>query len=75
MENGLQLTHDLLEPAYPVAEPLIDDRLDSVGVEVVANPNLLEPLADAVDAADPLLHSHRIPRHVIVDENTAGLEV
>ena len=32
-------------------------------------------LADPVDAADPLLDPHRVPRQVVVDEEVAELEV
>ena len=33
------------------------------------------PLAEPVDAPDPLLHPHRVPGHVVVDEGAAELEV
>ena len=32
-------------------------------------------LPEAVDAPDPLLDPHRVPRHVVVDQGAAELEV
>jgi len=58
-----------------ILEAVIDQSLHGVLNEVVPDPHLLEPLSDAVDPPDPLLDAHRVPGHVIVDENPARLKV
>jgi len=37
--------------------------------------HLLVGLADTVDTANALLHPHRVPGHVVVDQGSAELEV
>ena len=41
----------------------------------VDNPDAWVALSKAVNAPDALLHSHRVPRHVVVDQGAAELEV
>src|SRR5208337_4315587 len=74
-ENGLKLADDVLERPDPVIEPLVDRRFDGLVVEVVADPDTGVHLADAVDTTDALLNAHRVPRHVVVDQHAARLEV
>ena len=75
VQDGLERPDHILEPADPGAEPLVDSRFDGVLEKVVLDMDLLVALADPVDAPDPLLDPHGVPRHVVVDEDPAGLKV
>src|SRR3989449_570841 len=73
-EDQVQLAHHQLEQLDLPVEQLEDIRLDRPGGGQVHDVDLAR-LPDAVQAADALLHHHRVPRQVVVHEHIAELEV
>ena len=71
----MQATNVFREQAVPFPKRHVDIRLHAVPVVEVHDPDGLELLPKAVNAANPLLHPHRVPRHVVVHERAAELEV
>ena len=76
------LAQDLLAAADRVMEhpdtpqaAVVDVRIHRGPGHQIDDRNALAPLAVAVDAADALLDTHRIPGQVVVDQQVAELEV
>jgi hypothetical protein len=74
-QDRLELAHDSLEQVDPPSQGEIDVSLDRILIGEVDDTDDRVSLADAVDAADPLLDLHRVPRQVEVDHHAARLEV
>ena len=74
-QNRLQAAHHRLEEADAASERAVHVRLDRSLVMQVDDANDRMLLAEPVDASDALLDPHRIPRHVVVDEGSAELEI
>src|SRR5262249_26696541 len=71
-EDGADLTHNQLEHGYLLVEKVEELLLDRAPRDQVEDEHLAA-LTDAVDAADPLLDRHRVPRHVEIDQRVAEL--
>ena len=74
-ENWLSLPDVLTEEADPLAEGVVNVGLHGVFVEEVDDFDGLVLLPHAVDSPDALLHTHRVPGHVVIDERAAELEI
>ena len=74
-EDGLQRSHDHLEEVDSASERAVHVRLHRILVVQVADAHDGMALPEAVDSPDPLLHAHGVPRHVVVHERSAELEV
>ncbi|HBB17978.1 MAG TPA: hypothetical protein DCZ97_13600 [Syntrophus sp. (in: bacteria)] len=60
----------------PMENPAFDNRLSVLGIRCDKVESVTIPvLSDAVNAAQPLLQSGRVPGHVVVDHQVAELEV
>ena len=68
-------SHEVLEQVAPGVQDLVDPPVDAVLDVEVPDGDVRELLPDAVDTPDPLLDPARVPRQVVVDEGTGGLEV
>ena len=69
------VANDLREVAEIVLDGRVDSLLDGVGVEIVAHGHDFVRRPDSVDSADALLDPHEIPRHVVVEQPSAALQV
>src|SRR5690606_23900626 len=69
------VTDDVGEVAVVFGDAFVDALLDGVGVEIVGDLDVLVAGSDPVDATDALFDAHEVPRHVVVDQPTAGLQV
>ena len=58
-----------------VAEGLIDVGFDRVLIVQVNDSDVRKPLAEAIDSSDPLFDAHRVPRHIVIHQRAAELEV
>ena len=73
-EDRLKAANGVFEEPYPLIKDLQNPLFDRSSNAEVENLNGLF-LADSVNAADPLFDSHRIPWHVIVDEDMCELQI
>ena len=74
-QDRLQAADHGLEQADAASEGAVYVGLDRAVVVQVDDADCGVGLTDTVDAADPLLDPHRVPRHVVVDHRAAELEV
>ncbi len=74
-ENGLRPSNHALEQIDAATQRHVNVRFDRAFVVEVDDANLGVLLAETVNAADALLHAHGIPRHVVIDERAAELEI
>lgn len=73
-ENDVQLTYDQSEQLDLLVEDAEDAGLNGACGREVDDVRLAS-LADAMDAADPLLDDHRVPRQLVIHQPVAELEV
>ena len=71
----MQTSNELFKKVNACAQHAVDVRFNGVLVVQVDDLDLGVLLPEPVNAAYPLLYSHRIPWHVIVDDGPAELEV
>src|SRR5699024_1387295 len=74
-EHWGRVAHNVGEIAVVLGDARVDLLLNCVRVEVVADADVLVRGADAVDAPDPLLYTHEVPRHVVIDKPPGRLQV
>ena len=74
-QNRLQAADHGLEQADAVSERPVNVGFDRALVVQIDDPNAPMLLAETIDTADVLFHPHGVPRHVVVDQGAAELEV
>ena len=74
-QDRLHGANEVFEQAAAAAERAIDLLINAVLEEEIVDFDLLLPLADAVNAADPLLDLAGVPRQVVIDQGAGRLEV
>src|SRR5699024_4973423 len=74
-EHWGRVAHDIGEVTVVLGDALVDLLLNRVSVEIVADADVFVRRTDAVNAPDPLLYTHEVPRHVVIDESPGRLQV
>ena len=74
-EDRLQASDYGFEQADAAPQRPINIRFDRALVMQIDDSNRIVPLTEAIDTADALLHPHRVPRHIVVNQGAAELEV
>jgi len=74
-ENCFEVADRRFEDPNPLIQPVKDPLLDRLADDHVQDMNDLPLLPVAVQPADPLLDSHRVPWQVVVEHPGAELKV
>src|SRR3546814_12943806 len=74
-QYGLEISERRPDDAQPLVQPVIDLLFDGVLRDQIDDVDRLRLLSDAIDTTNPLLHLHRIPGQVPLEENTTKLDV
>ncbi len=74
-EHFLRPSKSALENTDALRQSPENECIDRVLVDEVPHQDALGHLTDAIDTPDPLFDAHRVPRQVIVDDETAELQI